>query len=288
MPESPLPAIFTDPLWKTGGLGGAAMLPTPSLVPNPSLVPITAGAGTFSNIETTEQKRNKDYHARAGNPYFIDFSNIATPEQAARFGRGMIDFAENRIASSISNIPTNLAVNATKGEFNPMNTTSFLRLGIEAVKATTSGTMTRGLATSLAGKAASSVIAGTAVGAMIHPTQMSAMSDMSSTSFREWAEAHRQKNLEHEVKVKSIDEEYARKMGNKYAGIEALMETPMWKRDVSPQFTPEERKMQNYEEIIASRYRKLEEASRERDKLENGFYNDKGELMSAHFIRNSK
>ena len=93
---------------------------------------------------------------------------------------------------------------------------------------------------------------------------------------------------ENEAKAKMIDEEYTKKMGNKYAGIETLMETPMWKRDTSAQFTPEERKLQNYEEVIAQRFKKAETASRERAKLENGFYNDKGDFMSAHFIRNSQ
>jgi hypothetical protein len=276
-PRLPLP-IFTDPLYRTGGLGGAAMLP----------VPITLPAGstqTFSNVETTEQKRNKEYHTNIGNPFFIDFAGVVSPEQAARLGRGMIDFAQDRVTSSVSNIPSNLAYNGMKGELNPFNKTSFLKLGIDAVKATVGGTMTRGLATSIVGKAASSLATGAVYGAAIHPTELGG-STIDENLWRQ--DLYREQMREHDAKVKMIDEEYGKKMKGKYAGIEMLMETPMWKRDTSAQFTPEERKLQNYEEILIQRGQKVEAASRERAKLENGFYNDKGDFMSAHFARNSK
>jgi hypothetical protein len=279
-PKLPLP-IFTDPLYRTGGLGGAAMLPVPVTIP--------AGSGqTFSKVATTGQKQNKDYHVSMGNPLFIDFAGIINSPDVARLGRGMLEFGEYKAKDWMDNIPTNLAANATKGQLNPFNTTSFFALGSEAVKAAIGGKMTGNLVSGLVGKAGGSILASTAVGAMIQPSPIAAMSDMSSEAFREWAEAHRQKNLEHEVKVKSIDEEYGKKMKGKYAGIEMLMETPMWKRDTSPQFTQEERKLQNYEEIIIQRGQKLEAASRQRASLENGFYNDKGDFMSAHFARNSK
>jgi hypothetical protein len=272
----PLPIIFTDPLWRTGGLGGASKLP----------VALPAGSGqTFSNVETTEQKRNKDFHAKMGNPYFIDFAGVVTPEKAARLGRSMLNYAEYKVGDWVDNIPTNLTANAIKGQLNPTNTTSFLAIGKEALQATLGGTMTRGVATGLTGKAVGSVVASTGVGLAIHPLRL----EGSTIDQNRWRfDLYREQMLEQEKKVKAIDEEYAKKIGNKYPSVEVLMETPMWKRDVSPQFTPEERKMQNYEQIIEGRYRQLQAASRERDKLENGFYNDKGELMSAHFIRNSK
>ncbi len=283
----PLPAILTDPLWLTGGINGASKLPymTKTIGPVSSVSLPSNSVQTFSKVETTDQKRNKDYHVGVGNPYFIDFANIATPERTARLGRKMLDFAEYKARDWMDNIPTNLVSNAVKGEINPFNATSFFALGSEAVKAAVGGRMTGNLAAGLAGKAGGSIIAGTAVGAIINPTTLKG----STVDENQWRlDLYAEQQREHMARVKMIDEEYGKKMKGKYAGIEMLMETPIWKRDTSPQLTPEERKMQNYEEIIASRYRKLETASRERAKLENGFYNDKGEFMSAHFIRNSQ
>jgi len=276
-PKLPLP-IFTDPLYRTGGIGGAALLPTPVTLP-------AGSTQTFSRVGTTEQKQNRDYHVGMGNPFFIDFAGVVSPEQAARLGRKLLNFGENKARDWMGNIPTNLTTNAMKGELNPFNTTSFLALGSQAVKATIGGTMTTGLATGIAGKAAGSIIGGAAIGAMINPTQLKG-STIDENLWRQ--DLYREQMREQEAKVKMIDEEYGKKMKGKYAGIEMLMETPMWKRDISAQFTPEERKLQNYEEVIIERGKKLEAASRERAKLENGFYNDKGDFMSAHFAQNSK
>ena len=277
-PSQPLPIIFTDPLWRTGGLGGASKLPVAGALP--------AGSGqTFGRVETTEQKRNKEFHQGIGNPFFINFAGIINSPDAARLGRSMLNYGEYKVQDWVDNIPTNLFRNSLKGEINPTSSTSFLRLGVEAAKATIGGTMTRGLATGLAGKAVGSVVASAGVGLAINPITLGD----STIEGNQWrTDLYREQMREHEAKAKMIDEEYTKKMGNKYAGIETLMETPMWKRDTSAQFTPEERKLQNYEEVIAQRFKKAETASRERAKLENGFYNDKGDFMSAHFIRNSQ
>ena len=306
-------ASLTDPIIKGSRLGGSPMfMGGPNMISPVSILPLT-----FTDIS------QNNYQKGIGNPMFA--TTIAyTADKVAMLGREMMAFSKPIISSAIDaaepfvdagaegskwvagkaigkvvNTPQRLAQQAFYGQkLNPIpsqNPSQWYRDYREIASPKMNARLNPiagglGVTTveGVLGKIASSAFRGSVFSAAMPVLEMG-----DATLNGPAARYARQRQREEEAQNKMITqgvadfrkEALAAGRNPDMAWLTELPAEPLWKTDINPVVTQEEKALGNYEKVLEARtleWRKNEEADR------SPTFNakeDKGHWISAHFLR---
>lgn len=293
--QKPPAASLTDPLIRGNRLGGGMFL--------------GGGPSVLMPLSVTDISQN-NFQTKIGNPMFASV-DIKLPENVAKLGRDMMDYAGQGVKSTfnyaagnaldtIAGAPERMARNAMYGKFpDPRPSTSPLSLyqDYRAMRSPLSNARLSGVAggigqttvSSVAGGLLKSAARGGIFSAVMPILDLGAGSEITPEMRAGWEAIEREK----EAEKKMLDADYleAWRSGRDprlHPSMTELPRRPLWKdgaMDGTQHFTPEEMALGDYEAVLQHRLKAFKETERLAKLPTFNAVEDKSSFLSAHFLR---